>query len=41
MNGLMSEVLEDHLRHHIGMNGSNARKEDVEGVIDVVRSYLK
>lgn len=41
MNGLMSEVLEDHLRHHIGTNGSTTRKKDIEEVIDVVHSYLK
>jgi DNA-binding FrmR family transcriptional regulator len=41
MNGLMSEVLEDHIRCHVGTNGSNTRKEDVEEVIEVVRSYLK
>jgi DNA-binding FrmR family transcriptional regulator len=41
MNGLMSEVLEDHLRHHIGTNGPTTRKKDIEEVIDVVHSYLK
>jgi DNA-binding FrmR family transcriptional regulator len=40
MNGLMSEVLEDHIRCHVGTNGSRSNK-DVEDVIDVVRSYLK
>ena len=43
MNGLMAEVLEDHIRHHAfenarpGTDGGDAADE----VIDVVRSYLK
>jgi len=40
MNSLMSEVLEDHIRCHVGTNG-NRGKRDVEDVIEVVRSYLK
>lgn len=40
MNSLMSEVLEDHIRCHVGTNGSRGKK-DVEDVIEVVRSYLK
>lgn len=40
MNSLMSEVLEDHIRHHVGTNGSSVNR-DVEDVIEVVRSYLK
>ena len=40
MNGLMSEVLEDHIRCHVGGDGSQ-RKKDVEEVIGVVRSYMK
>jgi DNA-binding FrmR family transcriptional regulator len=41
MNGLMSEVLEDHIRCHVGTNGSRANKKDVEDVIEVMRSYMK
>ena len=41
MNSLMSEVLEDHIRCHVGTNGARTNKKDVEDVIDVVRSYLK
>ncbi|HXO30253.1 MAG TPA: metal/formaldehyde-sensitive transcriptional repressor [Thermoanaerobaculia bacterium] len=43
MNGLMAEVLEDHIRAHVfggevaGSSGSQAAEE----LIDVVRSYLK
>lgn len=40
MNSLMSEVLEDHIRWHVGSNG-HGTKRDVEDVIEVVRSYLK
>jgi FrmR/RcnR family transcriptional regulator, repressor of frmRAB operon len=44
MNGLMTEVLEDHIRHHVMNprhypNGDPAR--GAEELIDVVRSYLK
>ena len=41
MNGLMSEVLEDHIRCHVGTNGSRVTKKDVEDVIEVMRSYMK
>jgi DNA-binding FrmR family transcriptional regulator len=41
MNSLMSEVLEDHIRCHVGTNGSRPKKQNVEDVIEVVRSYLK
>ena len=41
MNSLMSEVLEDHIRCHVGTNGSRGEKAEVEEVIQVVRSYLK
>jgi len=43
MNGLMAEVLEDHIRHHAfgatrqGMERNRAADE----VVDVIRSYLK
>jgi DNA-binding FrmR family transcriptional regulator len=39
MNGLMSEVLEDHIRHHLGTNGR--QKKDLEDVVEVMRSYMK
>jgi DNA-binding FrmR family transcriptional regulator len=41
MNSLMSEVLEDHIRCHVGANGSRTNKKDVEEVIEVMRSYMK
>ena len=42
INGLMSEVLEGHLREHVTANASSEeRQRDVETVIRVLRSYLK
>jgi FrmR/RcnR family transcriptional regulator, repressor of rcnA expression len=42
-NGLMSEVLEDHIRLHVADPTLDAskRKDGVEELIDVMRSYLK
>ncbi|MEH6713190.1 MAG: metal/formaldehyde-sensitive transcriptional repressor [Paraglaciecola polaris] len=43
VNGLMKEVLEDHLREHLG--GEDLTKEqrlgEVEDVISILKSYLK
>jgi len=43
VNGLMAEVLEGHLREHLGADGLTAqqRSEDLEQVVGVLRSYLK
>lgn len=43
VNGLMAEVLEGHIREHLGANTSSddERQVDVESVAKVVRSYLK
>ena len=43
VNGLMAEVLEGHLREHLGPNvaDSKERADDLEQVVAVVRSYLK
>lgn len=42
-NGLMAQVLEGHIREHLGAEGASAkqRTEDVEEVIAVLRSYLR
>ena len=44
INGLMAEVIEDHIRHHV-VDPSRAVDPDqsrgAEALIDVVRSYLK
>jgi DNA-binding FrmR family transcriptional regulator len=43
VNGLMLEVLEDHLREHLGADDIPAlqRHDDLEQVIGVLKSYLK
>jgi DNA-binding FrmR family transcriptional regulator len=43
MNGLMAEVLEDHLRHHAfqSARAGSADAQAADEVIDVIRSYLK
>lgn len=42
-NGLMSEVLESHIREHLGPDDIPAkqRRNDVEQVVGLLRSYLK
>lgn len=43
MNGLMSEVLTDHIRYHAfrGARPGSADSEAADEVVDVIRSYLK
>ncbi len=43
VNGLMAEVLEGHLRDHLGpeVDDVKQRAADLEEVVDVLRSYLK
>lgn len=43
VNGLMKEVLEGHLREHLGVEDmtKEQRQEEVEEVISVLKSYLK
>ncbi|MCW3480331.1 metal/formaldehyde-sensitive transcriptional repressor [Neisseriaceae bacterium JH1-16] len=43
VNGLMTEVLEGHLREHLGAEAVDPaqRDEDLEQVVRVLRSYLK
>jgi len=43
VNGLMKEVLEGHLREHLGAEdiSQKERKEEVEQVILILKSYLK
>ncbi len=43
VNGLMAEVLEGHLREHLGL-GADATlhdKEDLDQVVRIFRSYMK
>jgi FrmR/RcnR family transcriptional regulator, repressor of rcnA expression len=42
MNGLMAEVLEDHILCHVKFTpGSRGVESGAQEVIDVIRSYLK
>jgi DNA-binding FrmR family transcriptional regulator len=41
MNGLMSEVLEDHVRTHVLSTRARANVAAADELIEVVRSYLK
>ena len=44
MNGLMAEVIEDHIREHVVSPSIQTEEERARGadeLIDVVRSYLK
>ena len=43
VNGLMAEVLEGHLREHLGAEADDPqrRQADLDPVIAVLRSYLK
>lgn len=42
-NGLMMEVLDGHIREHLGKNGIPAKQKeaDTEQVLQILRSYLK
>ena len=42
-NGLMGQVLETHIREHLGPDHGTAaqRRDDLEQVVGVLRSYLK
>ncbi|WP_437879688.1 metal/formaldehyde-sensitive transcriptional repressor [Pseudomonas sp. LRF_L74] len=43
VNGLMSEVMEGHIREHLGAEDMSAeqRAEEVEQIATLLRSYLK
>jgi DNA-binding FrmR family transcriptional regulator len=43
VNGLMAEVLEGHIREHLGVDdiSPEQRSQDLEGVVAVLRSYLR
>jgi DNA-binding FrmR family transcriptional regulator len=43
VNGLMAEVLEGHIRDHLGPEAVSPkeRREDLDQVVGVLRSYLK
>ena len=42
INGLMNEVVEGHIRHHVlSPKPSSAERKGAEELIDIVRSYFK
>lgn len=42
VNGLMAEVIEDHIEGHLlPAKGDTKRRQSAEELIDVVRTYLK
>ncbi|NIF22210.1 MULTISPECIES: metal/formaldehyde-sensitive transcriptional repressor [Pantoea] len=43
VNGLMSELLEGHIREHLMNESASAedRAQDMEDIVAVIRSYLK
>ena len=43
VNGLMMEVLDGHLREHLGTEALSAmqREKDIDQVVSIFRSYLK
>ncbi len=43
VNGLMAEVLEGHIREHLGSSQASAKQRDadVDQVVTIIRSYLK
>ena len=44
MNGLMAEVIEDHIREHVASPAIEDPAERIKGadeLVDIVRSYLK
>lgn len=43
VNGLMAQVLEGHVREHLGAENATPqqRQEEIEVVLTVLRSYLK
>lgn len=43
VNGLMTQVLEGHIREHLGADGVplQQRQRDVEQIVQTLRSYLK
>jgi DNA-binding FrmR family transcriptional regulator len=44
INGLMAEVIEDHIRHHVAsadIATQDKRDKGADTLVDVVRAYLK
>jgi DNA-binding FrmR family transcriptional regulator len=41
VNGLMAEVMEDHIREHVNAASADARAKGVEELAEIVKAYLK
>ena len=43
VSGLMNEVMEGHIRDHLGPDAENAaqREKDIDQIVGILRSYLK
>ncbi len=44
LNGLMAEVIEDHIREHVAspdIESDSVRKKGADELIDIIRTYLK
>ena len=41
VNGLMAEVMEDHIREHVNAASADARAKGVEEFAEIVKAYLK
>jgi len=41
VNGLMAEVMEDHIREHVNAASPDARARGAEELTEIVKAYLK
>jgi DNA-binding FrmR family transcriptional regulator len=41
VNGLMAEVMEDHIREHVNAASAAARAKGAEELAEIVKAYLK
>ena len=41
VNGLMAEVMEDHIREHVNAASADARAKGAEELTEIVKAYLK
>jgi DNA-binding FrmR family transcriptional regulator len=41
VNGLMAEVMEDHIREHVNATSAEARAKGAEELTEIVKAYLK
>ena len=41
VNGLIAEVIEDHIREHVNAASADARAKGAEELTEIVKAYLK